>query len=200
MKTPYITDSVGQPMLHTRYHKKHKLKDGPHRSSVDREIQLLKCIQCDDKTHIPEELKYRDRGHMYFPSKEILCFLKHVDACVMENANEASFKKYGSEMIEVAVKQLEATQELRQELRQKFNSYITMKLSSKQVHNVSDFENEIISVYKELTSKLCHTRLGEFMKATELSSAASQGLSTLAGQNLGDGLPTCHVQTKSKIS
>lgn len=39
----------------------------------------VKGFQCTDKSHIPEELKYRDRGFMYFPSSAMLPFLRALD-------------------------------------------------------------------------------------------------------------------------
>ena len=95
------------------------------------------------------------------PSKEFLSFLRGVDSCVMENANKSTFKKYGPEMIDVAVKQMEATQEFQQQ----FKSLITSCLLQKDV-DVSKFDPAVKSVYKELSRRLCHTRLGEFISAT----------------------------------
>ena len=164
-------------MLHTRYDKRRSCKQ-EQKEGVEHEILVLKCIQCTDKSHIPEELKYRDWGFMYFPSIEFLSFLRGLDSCVMESAHESTFKKYGPEMTEVAVKQLEATQELQQQ----FKSLITSCLLQKDASiDVSKFDCAIKLIYKELNRKLCHTRLGEFISATQQKLAASQGKSTLAG-------------------
>ena len=62
------------------------------KESVKREIKILQCIKCSDKSHIPYELQYQDRGYMYFPSEDFLPFLKEVDACVLENANKMLYK------------------------------------------------------------------------------------------------------------
>ena len=78
-----------------------------------------------DKNHIPEELKYRDRGYMYFPSKELLTFLRGLDN--KESANEATYRTYGPEMIDVAVKQLEATQEFLQQFMDLINKCLLQK-------------------------------------------------------------------------
>ena len=51
----------------------------------------------------------------------------------------------------------------------------------------------------ELSRKLCHTRLAEFISATQQNLAAAQGKSTLAGQNLRDELLASHVKTKSLL-
>lgn len=138
-----------------RYDKRRSCKQ-EQKETLELEIQVLKCIQCTDKNHIPEELKYHDRGYIYFPSKEFLSFLRGLDSCVMENANDSTFKKYGPEMIDVAVKQMEATQEFQQQ----FKSLIANCLLQKGVDvNMSKFDPAIKLVYKELSRKLCYTRL-----------------------------------------
>ncbi|XP_064398964.1 uncharacterized protein LOC135345473 [Halichondria panicea] len=148
------------------------------RETINQEIEVLRCIQCTDKDHIPGKLKYRDRGHMYFPSKDFLTVLRGIDSCVMENANESTLRKYGPDMIDVAVKQDDTV-------------------------DVLTFDLAIKVVYKELCRKLCHTRLGEYkdeyISATQQNLAALKGKSTLAGQNLRDELLTSHVNTKSFI-
>ena len=179
-------------MFHARYEKMRKTK---HKQSIiNREIQVLKCIQCDNKSHIPYELQYRDRGYMYFPAREFLDFIKSIDGIVTENANEVTFQKYGSQMIEVVAKQLEATQELQKQ----FQSLFSSRMASKSLC-VTDFTDEILLIYKELSRKLCHTRLSEFMSVTQQVAAAKEGKATLAGQNLRDELLTLHVQKKTKI-
>ena len=179
-------------MLHSRYEKRVSCKPGK-KDSIQREIDVLRCIKCDDKSHIPDELKYRDRGFMYFPCVEFLSFLQELDTCVMENANEHNLRRYGHQLVEVTVKQIEATQEL----EHKFSSLVCKRLSDK--NTSGDFQAEIVSVYKELSRKLCHTRLGEFLSATQQSMAASKGKSTLAGQNLRDELLSLHVKHKSLL-
>ncbi len=139
---------------------------------------MLRCIQCTDKDHIPGELKYRDRGHMYFPSKDFLTVLRGIDSCVMENANESTLRKYGPDMIDVAVKQVEATQKFQCQ----FKSLVTNCLLEKDgTVDVLTFDLAIKVVYKELCRKLCHTRLGEYISATQQNLAALKGKSTLAG-------------------
>ena len=183
-------------MLHARYNERQTCKED-QRETIDQEIRVLKCIQCTDKGHIPEELKYRDRGHMYFPSKDFLTFLRGLDGCVMANANESTLRKYGPDMIDVAVKQIEATQEFQHQ----FKTLITnCLLENDATIDVLKFDLSIKMVYNELSHKLCHTRLGEFISATQQNMAAVKGKSTLAGQNLRDELLTLHVKMKSLLN
>lgn len=180
-------------MLHGRYKNRQSCKSCL-RPVISHEIQVLKCVQCVTKDHVPTDLKYRDNGYMYFPAVDFLPFLKALDKCVMENASDSAFKKYGSNVIEVAVAQMQANQEL---LKQ-FSGVVKEKLLEQKL-DIQSHEAAIISVYKELSRKLCHTRLAEFVTATQQRAAAQQGKSTLAGQNLRDQLLCLHVNTKSQI-
>ena len=100
-------------------------------------------------------------------------------------------------MIDVAVKQVDATQEFQQQ----FKSLITSCLLQEDADvNMSKFDPTIKMVYKEHSHKLCHTRLGEFISVTQQKLAAAQDKSTLAGQNLRDELLTSHVKMKSLLN
>ena len=88
-------------MLHNRYQRMHSCPPDK-RSQVYVEISILKSMQCSDKSTIPASLKYRDRGHMYFPSQNVLPFIKAVDELVRQIANKDGMKKHGKMIIEVA--------------------------------------------------------------------------------------------------
>ena len=49
---------------------------------VANEIHILHALRAAEKNNIPEYLKYRDEGHMYFPCEKLLPFLEEVDVCV----------------------------------------------------------------------------------------------------------------------
>ena len=51
-----------------------------NRDQISLEISILQRISIHeekDKSHIPDYLKYRGEGFMYFPCKELLPFLWH---------------------------------------------------------------------------------------------------------------------------
>ena len=79
-------------MLHLRYD---DLKSAPptKKDSIMEEIKVLKNIQCPDKSHVPDYLQYRDNGYMYFPKKCFIPFIRAVDKCVCNFANEQELKK-----------------------------------------------------------------------------------------------------------
>ena len=55
------------------------------KDQVSKEITLLQKLSIHDKDkkgYLPEYLKYRDEGHMYFPCQELLPFLKALDSRV----------------------------------------------------------------------------------------------------------------------
>ena len=72
--------------LHLRYD---LLKSAPE-AKKDPEIKILECTE---KSHIPEYLQYRDRGHVYFPKRCFIPFIRAVDKCVCNFANEESGKQ-----------------------------------------------------------------------------------------------------------
>ena len=114
-----------------------------------------------DKAVLPESLKYKDEGGLYFPQMCFIPFIRSVDDCVREHANEVSFKRYGSKLVEVASQQLKSNQLL----KPKF-----LETLSKQ--DVSQYESAIEVVYQELIRKLCNTRLNEFITSHQHSVAS----------------------------
>ena len=87
-------------MLHLRYEKMKGVKfDDKNVKQISEEITILQRINSYTKEHIPDYLKYRDNGHMYFPCPAILQFLTAVDLTTKENANEAGFKEHGSVLV-----------------------------------------------------------------------------------------------------
>ena len=58
-------------------------------------------MEDQEKETLPDSLKYRDCGHMYFPHKHLLLFIRKVDEAVRTSANTDTFKKEGSKRIKV---------------------------------------------------------------------------------------------------
>ena len=87
-------------MLHARY--KH-IQTCPidKKDITSQEITLLQSINSKNKTHIPDYLRYRDRGFMYFPTESFLPFLQAVDTCVRKYTNSTSYQRHGSQIVEV---------------------------------------------------------------------------------------------------
>ena len=174
-------------MLHLRYN---QLKSGiqeSKRESVKFEITILKAIQCTDKQHIPEYLQYRDMGYMYFPAARFIPFIKNVDQCVLEYANESSIKQYGARIVEVAT----------EKLRQNDNLEIQFISLLKESYQDYDLNKEMVHrVFLEMTRKLCNTRIQEFLDVHRQVATKDDGATTLSGQNLRDKLLTYHTNPK----
>ena len=111
---------------------------------------------------------------------------------MLENANEKALQRYGSKLVEVTTHQLRANQTL----EDKFKVLISAKLVSSK-ENVQFFQAELISVYYELTRKLCITRIEEFLSSRHYIPVAKQGNATTSGQNLRDTLLSQHVNLKT---
>ena len=89
-------------MLHLRY-KKMKSKTCTNKDKVSREIQVLKWMQMEDadKEKLPESLKYRDRGHMYFPRPIVVPFIKELDEHVRTKAHATEYSQLGKDLVQV---------------------------------------------------------------------------------------------------
>ena len=73
------------------------------RDHISQEIVILQAIKTDDKSIIPEYLKYRDQGYMYFPHASFIPFLKTVDNTVKTVVNSNGLEENGSELIKVCM-------------------------------------------------------------------------------------------------
>ena len=119
------------------------------------EIHILQALRAPNKINVPEYLQYRDEGHMYFPRKEFLPFLKEIDVAIKHFANEESFQKYGKKLVEVAVSS--ATN--KDGLAEGFQNVLVHCFS-----NPEELPTSAVSrVFETLVSKICNTRIQEFL-------------------------------------
>ena len=95
-------------MLHNRY-TKIKLWPLNQKDWVSQEITVLQQLSVhrkEDKDHVPDYLKYRDEGHMYFPCVELLPFLKATDIATKKEINNTTFSQQGSDMLTTIVEKV----------------------------------------------------------------------------------------------
>ena len=87
-------------MLHLRYQ---HIKTAPlsKKDSISQEITILQAINSKDKSAIPNYLKYRDLGFMYFPHPTFIPLLRDVDSTLKEVVNPSGLEKHGSDLIKV---------------------------------------------------------------------------------------------------
>jgi len=180
-------------MLHSRYAQiKVGSLNAKHKLSI--EISVLQKISVhkqEDKSDVPAYLKYRDNGFMYFPCIELIPFLKAVDISTKDNCNDANFRNHGSELL----KTLPDSVVKNSTLRSLFLTIVVNKVTELKDANLASFD----SLFQELTCKVSHTRVQEYLDCFKQRTAASKGSGTLAGQNLRDSLLSNHVNLKSKI-
>ena len=55
----------------------------------------------EDKTQLPDELKDRDRGGMYFPMECVMPFIRLVNASSVMYANKEAFRRHGRGLLKV---------------------------------------------------------------------------------------------------
>ena len=72
------------------------------KKKVSQEITILQQLsvhQKKNKDHVPDYLKYRDKGYMYFPCTELLSFLIAVDKATTEKIDGTNFSPDGSKIL-----------------------------------------------------------------------------------------------------
>ena len=85
-------------MLHRRYK---QIRDAANKNLMSIEISVLQAINSKDKSDIPDYLKYRDRGFMYFPHRCFIPFLKKVDKIVKKVTNMSGLNEHGDDLVKV---------------------------------------------------------------------------------------------------
>ena len=71
------------------------------RNALSIQICMLQAMNLKDKSCIPDYLKHRDQGYMYFPHHSLIPFLRNLDTVVKETVNEDGFCKHGDDLIKV---------------------------------------------------------------------------------------------------
>ena len=99
-----------EDMFQTRYKEMKSQKPSEYKEVVSQELQVLQWMQMTDKSNLPSSLAYRDRGGMYFPNLALTPFIRSVDTCVCEDANDIGFKRYGKNLVAVVTQQVQRNQ------------------------------------------------------------------------------------------
>ena len=87
-------------MLKLRY-KELKNCSRTNRNALSIQVCMLQAMNLKDKSGIPDYLKYRDRGYMYFPHSSLIPFLRGIDTVVKKCVNEDKFCEHGDDLIKV---------------------------------------------------------------------------------------------------
>ena len=72
---------------------------------------------------------------MYFPCEEFLIFLKELNACVLENANQISLERYGARLMETATQQLKANLHLEHNFKKLLSSLLESQQDNTDKYN-----------------------------------------------------------------
>lgn len=176
-------------MLHLRY-KAIRTCPNEQKEKISNEIHVLQALNTSDKAMIPQYLKYRDNGFMYFPCDELLPFLKTLDTTVKAVCNEREFQRQGQKLIQETVKLVNS----KSQLKEQFKEILLKRL------NAEDDDKLLVmtDLFNEFVRKLTNTRIQEFLDSHKVTNAMKQGTASISGQNLRDFLLTQHVNLKSK--
>ncbi|XP_065912862.1 uncharacterized protein [Dysidea avara] len=177
-------------MLHLHY-KQIKGCSDAQRDKLSQEITILQSINTKDKSKIPEYLKYRDRGYMYFPDISFIPFIRQVDEVVKGVVSEEKMEGDGGQIIKAAHEKIKSCSSL---------EGCFLSTLSKRLPNMDTFSTEALdNVFTVFTRKLCNTRIQEFISSTKQQMASKKGLASTVDTNLRPMLLAQHTKLESKF-
>ena len=135
-------------MLHSCY-KTMKLELTEHKESVSEEIHMLQALNTKDKEKVPKNLKYQDKGFMYFPHEEVIPFLQEVDATVKTACNPEGFHKYGKSLVQETFKFIHSGTKL----KEKFSTVVANCLESTECFKPSILDNILRTLFQNLQTR-----------------------------------------------
>lgn len=181
-------------MLHNRY-KEIRRCNKDKRDFLSMEIKLLQTINTKEKTHMPNYLQYRDKGHMYTPDATFIPFFRSVDECIKSVVNENGIQNHGDQLIKVS------------NVICAFHHFILylhrlhMQLCLKPLISKRNSWNCLCKrlLLTLMWRKLCNTRIQEFLSSLTQKITSSKGKVATTGQNLRDQLLTQHINVQSRV-
>jgi hypothetical protein len=172
----------GSFALHSMLKKRRKATPGKLKSvHVHDELQLLECMRIKDErwNELPIPIQQLKKRGLHMMRPEMLPFLRNVVEAVGLVINDDMRREHGHNMITEAEKQIASDHKL----QSSFQTCVTA-IDSK-------FTQECLQcVYKELTAKIFHARINEYMSAAEEIELEQKGKAVKVEQSLRDQLKT----------
>ena len=138
--------------LHSMVHKKqHHMT----RLNVNNELELFNTLKVrkEEWIEVPPAIQQLTRGGLAVSSPTLLPLLHKIVEKTCSSVNEQMSKEHGRHMVELAKQELD----IDSELKQIFDNLVSSKFSSECK----------ASVLRELTHKVFHARVNEYMNATK---------------------------------
>ncbi len=150
-------------------------------------LQIQNCLVCTDKSTLPSQLKFVDKGlhgGMTFPTPALLPFMRMADVAFKECASEENQIKFKKNITSIIKLQMHSHTELKKELDERI---------SETVEDVS--EDILEKVYKFWIEKHCNSRIKDTIlvaaEKLEISQSKKKNSTT---QMLRDGLLSSHTK------
>ena len=144
------------------------------RVNVNNELKLLNTLKVrkEEWNEVPPAIQQLTGGGLDVSSPTLLPLLHKIVEKTSSSVNEQMSKEHGRRMIELAKQELDSDSEL----KEIFDNLVS-----------SDFSSECkASVLRELTHKVFHARVNEYMTATEEIELERESKAVKADQSLRD--------------
>ena len=166
------------------------------RQQFVKELELLKQMITDDKSFLPQVVKYQDRGHMTIMHPAMLDFGRTTFSTVRSVLNYSSYMKYGSDIFNQTHQHVFRDNTL---LRTFKSCLENIPHASSQIA-VSDMDERVVSrVYTTLVTKMLHTINNDFLKNISLLDKVEANKGTGANLLLRDKLKVTAADTHSRV-
>ena len=125
------------------------------RDNLQKELEIVQKMRRESLTNLPRELVvHLNEGGLHFMKDELLDFVRLADNCTRKFTNDRIFGRNPSSFLNTVFSNVYGNDEL-------FTSFVN---SLKSVGVVNTEEGIVKSVYRELLTKLCRTRVKSFLQ------------------------------------
>lgn len=145
---------------------------------IEKEVELLLSIRVTEKEwdELPPAIQYLQQGGLDIISPRMLPFLRYVVEKTTSLVNDERARQYGRDMIGLAQREINA-------------DATAMSLFNEETPTTFTIDCKI-RVCTELTCKIFHARVNEYMSATQEVQLEKEGKVVKAEQSLRDSLKT----------
>lgn len=126
-----------------------------HKEELENELEVLFAMKMNDKSSLPSELKeHLDEGGLYFLKEEFISFVQFADNCTRRLTTERRFRRSPSSFLKFIFSSVNGNTDIFSVFR-----------SALKAVGVTTESAAVRTVYEQLLTKICRTRVKVFLQA-----------------------------------
>ena len=125
-----------------------------HREELENELELLYAIKMNDKSSLPSDLKENlDEEGLYFLKEDFISFVQFADNCTRRLTTERRFRRSPSSFLKFIFSSVNENTDIFSEFK-----------SALKAVGVTTESDAVRTVYEQLLTKICRTRVKVFLQ------------------------------------